>query len=177
VPAALAGLLGVLLRKQFSKFGRDVSFEGWIDIPQRGGWIIIGDSVHICRRVEFSVPQGSVLSIGYGVFIGRGAIVSAHNRVEIGVNTMLGEYVSIHDNNRRTSHPGQPIASQGFSSEPIHISKNCWVGAHSILIKGCSLEAGCIVGAGAVVTKKNPGGMTVVGVPGEPFYKEPGTLS
>ena len=152
----------------FSKMGRGVAFEGWIDISQRGGRIVLGDGVHICRMVEFSLPQGGELIIGDGVFIGRGVVVSVHSRVEIGAHTMIGEYVSIHDNNHRTSDPDQPIACQGFSTEPIRIGRNCWIGAHSVLVKGCSLEAGCTVGAGAVVTKQFPAGMTVVGVPGKP---------
>ena len=152
----------------FSKMGQGVAFEGWIDISQRGGRIVLGDGVHICRMVEFSLPQGGELIIGDGVFIGRGVVVSVHSRVEIGAHTMIGEYVSIHDNNHRTSDPDQPIACQGFSTEPIRIGRNCWIGAHSVLVKGCSLEAGCTVGAGAVVTKQFPAGMTVVGVPGKP---------
>jgi acetyltransferase-like isoleucine patch superfamily enzyme len=81
---------------------------------------------------------------------------------------MIGEYVSIHDNNHCTSHPDRPLARQGFSSQPIRIGRNCWIGTHSVLVKGCSLEEGCIVGAGAVVTKAFPPGTTIVGVPGKP---------
>jgi acetyltransferase-like isoleucine patch superfamily enzyme len=151
----------------FSKLGQGVAFEGWIDIPQRGGRIVLGDGAHICRMVEFSLPQGGELTIGDGAFIGRGVVVSAHSRVEIGANTMIGEYVSIHDNNHGTSDPDQPIARQGFSTEPIRIGRNCWIGAHAVLVKGCSLEAACTVGAGAVVTKRFPAGTTVVGMPGK----------
>jgi acetyltransferase-like isoleucine patch superfamily enzyme len=83
----------------FSKLGQGVAFEGWIDIPQRRGRIVLGDRVHVCQLVEFSLPQGGELIVGEGVFIGRGVVVSAHSRVEIGAHTMIGEYVSIHDNN------------------------------------------------------------------------------
>jgi acetyltransferase-like isoleucine patch superfamily enzyme len=155
-------------RYMFKEVGRGVIIEGWIDIPQRGGQISLGAGAHICRLVEFSIPRGGELIIGSGVFIGRGVVVSAHQLVEIGANTMIGESVSIHDNNHCTSDLNQPISKQGFTSEPLHIGTNCWIGSHSVLVKGSSLEAGCIVGAGAVVTRKYPERTKVLGVPAVP---------
>ena len=54
-------------RSLFHRLGKGVGFEGWIDIPQKGGKIIIGDQAHICRLVEFSVPNGGELIVTFGV--------------------------------------------------------------------------------------------------------------
>jgi acetyltransferase-like isoleucine patch superfamily enzyme len=154
----------------FSHLGKGVTFQGWVEIPQRGGRVIIGDYVTICRRVEFSVPNGGELFLGDNVFIGPGVIISAHKMVEIGADSLIGEYVSIHDNNHITARLDLPIAGQGFTTEAIHLGKNCWVGAHSVLVQGSGLSDGCILGAGAVLVGKIPTSATVVGVPAKAVH-------
>ena len=152
-------------RSSFRHLGKGVTFQGWVDIPQKGGRLIIGDGVMICRRVEFSVPKGGELVLGDNVFIGPGTIISAHRRVEIGSHSLLGEYVSIHDNNHITSRKDLPIAEQGFTAEALSLGENCWIGAHSVLVQGSGLEDCCILGAGAVLVSKFSRDTTVVGVP------------
>jgi acetyltransferase-like isoleucine patch superfamily enzyme len=161
----------VIGRLVFKKMGKGVKFEGWIDIPQRGGLITIGNGVRVCRLVEFSVPKSGTLVVGDGVYIGRGVIMSAHSKIVIGANTLVAENVSIHDNNHNhcTTDPNCTIPSQGFSSAPVEIGCNCWIGAHAILVKGSGLGAGCTVGAGAVVTKTFPARTTIIGVPARPI--------
>ena len=77
-------------RLMFAQLGKGVRFEGWIDIPQRGGKIAIGDRAYICRYVELSVPRGAELLLGDSVFLGRGVVISAHRKVAIGEHSMLG---------------------------------------------------------------------------------------
>jgi maltose O-acetyltransferase len=40
-----------------------------------------------------------------------------------------------------------------FSTAPITIGDDVWIGAHAIILKGVALGDGCVVAAGAVVTK------------------------
>lgn len=157
----------------FAKLGKGARFEGWVDIPQRGGRIEIGDDVHLCRLVEFSVPAGGELIIGDGSFIGRGVVISAHKQVAIGHYTMLGEFVSIHDNDHRLDKPDAPIGEQGFVSAPLVIGANCWIGAKAVLVRGSGLGEHCVLGAGAVLTKRLPPGTMAVGVPASPRAKRP----
>lgn len=50
---------------------------------------------------------------------------------------------------RRTSN-------EGTKSAPIVIEDDVWVGAHSIILKGVTIGARSIIGAGSVVTKNIP---------------------
>ena len=143
--------------------------EGWIEIPQRGGRIILGRGVHIARNVEFSVPKGGSLTIGDRAFVGRGVVISAHKSVVIGADSLLGEYVCIHDNNHVTKEPNRPIAAQGFESGELVVGVNSWIGSNVTLVMGSSIGDNCIVGAGAVVTKVFPNGSRIGGVPARPL--------
>ena len=152
-------------RPSFYRLGRGVKFEGWVDVPQKGGKIIIGGQGYICRFIEFSVPAGGELLVGDKVFIGRGVVISAHRKVAIGNHTMLGEYVSIHDNDHRLDQGDLPIAERGYVSDALEIGSNCWIGAKAVLVRGSGMEDNCVLGAGAVLTRSMPAGTTAVGVP------------
>jgi acetyltransferase-like isoleucine patch superfamily enzyme len=152
-------------RFSFAKLGKGVRFEGWIDIPQRGGKISIGDRVHLCRFIEFSVPHSGELWLGSRVFVGRGVVVSAHKRVSIGAETQIAEYVMIHDNDHRFLDSNIAVASQGFSSDDLSVGCNCWIGAGATLLRGAAVGANAVIGAGSVVTRPIPARSVAVGVP------------
>ena len=158
-------------RATFIHLGKGVRFEGWVDVPQKGGRISIGDQAYICRFVEFSVGAGGELIVGEKVFIGRGVVISAHQRVAIGRQTMLGEYVSIHDNDHRTDRGDLPVAERGYVSNALEIGPNCWIGAKSVLVRGSGMEENCVLGAGAVLTRHLSQGTVAVGVPARPIVQ------
>lgn len=138
----------------FTKMGRGCIFEGWIDFPQRGGRILLGDGVRICRMVELSVTCGAELRIGNGVFIGRGMLINAQELVEIGHHSQVAEYSAIHDNDHAFSDAKTLIRDQGMVSKPVLVGADVWVGAQSMLVAGATVPDGCVVGAKTLVTSK-----------------------
>ena len=48
---------------------------------------------------------------------------------------------------------------------PIHIGKNCWIGAGAIILPGITIGDNTVVGAGSIVTKDLPSGVVAVGNP------------
>lgn len=149
----------------FSDMGKGCRFEGWIDLPQRGRKIRLGDHVHICRRVTITVTHDGELTIGNNVFIGPGVVISSHQRIVIGDDSLIAEYVSIYDNDHGTAELAKPISTQGYVSEPCEIGAGCWVGAGSKILRGGGLGRDCILGAGAVLKKVLPDASVAVGVP------------
>ena len=103
----------------FTKMGRGCIFEGWIDFPQHGGRILLGDGVRICRMVELSVTRGAELRIGNEAFIGRGILINAQELVEIGHHSQIAEYTAIHDNDHAFSDAKTLIRDQGMVSKPV----------------------------------------------------------
>ena len=48
---------------------------------------------------------------------------------------------------------------------PIKIGDNCWFGANVSVMPGVTIGAGCVIAAGAVVTKDMPANSLIAGVP------------
>ncbi|MBK6741977.1 MAG: acyltransferase [Hydrogenophilales bacterium] len=149
----------------FVGLGHGCRFEGWVEFPLRGGKVMLGDRVYVCRRTTWTVLDGATLSLGSGVFIGPGIVMSAHRAIRVGNDSLLAEYVSIYDNEHIWSDIHKPIAEQGYATSPCSIGNGCWIGSGSKILMGGSLGDNCILGAGAVLKKPLPAGVVAVGVP------------
>lgn len=80
-----------------------------------------------------------------------------HDTVAIGDNVKIGACVLITDTD---AHPMDYMAhrtsNEGTKSAPIVIEDDVWMGTHSIILKGVTIGARSIIGAGSVVTKNIP---------------------
>jgi acetyltransferase-like isoleucine patch superfamily enzyme len=83
----------------------------------------------------------------------------------IGDHCLFGEGVSIHDENHRGGRGDLPVARRGFTTAPIFIGRNVWVGAKATILQGVTIGDNAIVGAHAVVTRDVPANMLALGVP------------
>ena len=83
--------------------------------------------------------------------------------IYIGDYTMLGPNVTI----ATAGHPILPeLRQKGLQyNMPVHIGKNCWVGAGVIIMPGITIGDNVVIGAGSVVTKDIPSNMVAVGNP------------
>lgn len=153
------------MRLFFDRLGKGCTFEGWIEIPQRNGRIVLGDGVYVCRRTTWTVLNGATLCLGNDVFIGPGVMISTHRAVNIGNDSLVAEYVSIYDNEHIWTDMRKPIREQGYTTTACSIGNGCWIGAGSKILMGGSLGDDCILGAGSVLKKSIPGGVVAAGVP------------
>ncbi len=64
-------------------------------------------------------------------------------------------------------HPRDPaLRRQGYeSAKPVWIGANVWIGSGAIILPGISVGDDAIIGAGSVVTRDVPFGITVMGNP------------
>lgn len=76
---------------------------------------------------------------------------------------MIGPNVTL----ASASHPIWPaLRERGYQYNlPIHIGKNCWLGAGVIVVPGVTIGDNSVIGAGAVVTKDIPANVVAVGTP------------
>ena len=83
--------------------------------------------------------------------------------IYVGDNTMFGPNVTV----ATAGHPILPeLREQGYQYNfPVHIGKNCWIGAGAIIVPGVTIGDNTVIGAGSVVTKDIPANVVAVGNP------------
>lgn len=140
-------------------FGNNLSIDRWcyIDALSTDG-IKLGNNVSIGKSTTIEC-SGSMSNIGKGLVVKNNVGFGTHGffgcagGVEIGDNTIMGNFVSFHSENHCFSNPTIPIRLQGVSREGIKIGQNCWIGAKVTVLDGVIIGNGCIIAAGAVVKK------------------------
>ncbi len=83
--------------------------------------------------------------------------------IYIGESTMIGPNVTI----ATAGHPIDPSLRRAVYQYniPVHIGKNCWIGAGAVILPGVTIGDNSVIGAGSVVTKDIPSGVVAVGNP------------
>ncbi len=104
-----------------------------------------------------------VLHIAEDVFVGRDCLFDLKDTITIGARATLAFRVTLltHWN------PGASrlAATHPPSHAPVTIGEDAYIGTQATILPGVTLGAGCIVAAGAVVTRDVPPGVRVAGVP------------
>ena len=116
--------------------------------------------------------DGTRIRIGNGNYFNRNVMIDACGLVEIGDENMFGPDIYITDSNH-TFGPGKAPKDFPMRAGSVKIGNRCWIGAKATILKGVELGDGCVVAAGAVVTRSVPGGGIVAGVPARPMKTSP----
>ncbi|MGE8328342.1 acyltransferase [Pseudomonas urmiensis] len=155
---ALVGRRVDLICRTHIKFGRalNVGDDCVINALSIDG-VVIGDHVSIQKRTVIECTGslrfiGRGLKLGDNVGIGSNSFLGCAGGIEIGSDTILGNFVSLHAENHNYTQLDVPIRSQGVSRVGIKIGRDCWIGAKVTILDGAVIEDGCIIAAGALVT-------------------------
>lgn len=83
--------------------------------------------------------------------------------IYVGDYTMFGPNVVV----ATAGHPILPeLREQAYQyNAPVHIGRNCWIGAGVMIVPGITIGDNVVVGAGSVVTKDIPSNVVAVGNP------------
>jgi acetyltransferase-like isoleucine patch superfamily enzyme len=124
---------------------------------------ILGQSIDPSTTVlaPFSTNFGKHTTIGKNVFINHGCSFLDLGGITIEDDVLIGPQVKIVTEN----HPVDPSNRKSLDVKSVHIGKNVWLGAGSIVLPGVTVGENSIVAAGAVVTKDVPANTIVGGVP------------
>lgn len=106
---------------------------------------------------------GAHVHFGKNIYANFNLTLVDDTHIYVGDNTMFGPNVTL----ATAGHPVLPeLREKGYQFNiPIHIGKNCWIGAGSVILPGVTVGDGSIIGAGSVVTKDIPSGVVAVGNP------------
>lgn len=130
-----------LLQEMFAEIG-----EGcYIEPPLHSNWG--GHHVHF----------------GSHIYANFGLTLVDDTHIYVGDHTMFGPHVIL----ATAGHPILPeLREKGYQyNAPIHIGKNCWLGAGVIVLPGLQIGDNTVIGAGSVVTKDIPANVVAVGNP------------
>lgn len=144
----------------------------------RGGRMSIGSDfamnngirynpIGCAQPCTFFVDNGAHLSIGNNVGISQTTII-AHADITIEDNVKIGGGTSIYTSDFHSLDATKRASSHDIEfrvQKPVYISKNAFIGAHSIILKGVTIGENSIVGAGSVVTHSIPSNQVWAGNP------------
>ena len=130
-----------LLKEMFAEIGEDC----YIEPPFHANWG--GKHVHFgkCVYANFNFT----------------AVDDTH--IYVGDYTMFGPNVIL----ATAGHPILPkLRQEAYQyNMPVHIGKNCWLGAGVIVLPGVTIGDNTVIGAGSVVTKDIPSNVVAIGNP------------
>ena len=108
---------------------------------------------------------GKGFKVGNNVGLGTKGHYGCAGGIEIGDDTIIGNYVSFHSENHNFSDLDKPIRLQGVNHKGIYIGKNCWIGAKVTILDGAKVGNGCVIAAGSVVINCFPDNCVIGGIP------------
>ncbi len=130
-----------MLKNMFAEIGDDC----YIEPPLHANWA--GKHVHF----------------GKGVYANFNLTLVDDTHIYVGDYTMLGPNVVLTTAGHPILPELRPLAYQ--YNLPIHIGKNCWLGAGVIVLPGVTIGDNSVIGAGSIVTKDIPANVVAVGNP------------
>lgn len=128
-----------------------------------GAKLRLANGVVIDRFADITAKYGH-LEIGARTYVGQFSVICARDAIMIGSDCLIAEHVSIRDQDHRFG-PGIITAEAGFSTGPITVGNNVWIGAKATVTKGVSIGHNVVIGANAVVTRDIPANCIATGAP------------
>ena len=122
----------------------------------------VGENCYI-ESPYFANWGGHHVHLGNYVYANFNLTMVDDTHIYVGDCTMFGPNVVI----ATAGHPIDPeLRSKGLQYNlPVHIGKNCWLGAGVIVMPGVTIGDNTVIGAGSIVTKDIPANVVAVGNP------------
>lgn len=119
---------------------------------------VLGGHGFNCHIEGYSIGLGENVFLGDNVFIGPNAtFLCSDARIIIGSNVMFGPNVSIATGNHRIDVVGEYMinvkSKRPCDDEDVVIEDDVWIGMNTIILKGCKIGRGSVIGANSIVTK------------------------
>ena len=152
--------------------------------------ITIGNSIIVYRNCDILASGKGNVQIGDDCIVGSDFRLYCREQISIGNHVLISWNVFISDYDAHSTHPGERLIeinyiqntffpnfrkpnreemrigyAPEYSSKPITIGDNVWIGANVIILKGVSVGSGSVIAAGSVVTKDIPENCIAAGNP------------
>lgn len=164
------GVERLVVGERLRRRGLSLSRSAWVNVAHHDR-IIFGRR---CRVARGSLLVANDNARGPGrirmrdnVLVGEYANIRATGcDVILGTDVLLAQFVSLIGANHALDDQGLPMEEDDIQGPAgIVLEDRCWLGVGCVVLPGVELGRGCVVGAGAIVTKSWPTKSRLVGVP------------
>ena len=106
---------------------------------------------------------GKHVHFGKNVYANFNLTMVDDTHIYVGDFTMFAPNVTV----ATAGHPIDPALRERALqyNAPVHIGRNCWIGAGALIMPGVTIGDNTVIGAGSVVTHDIPAGVVAVGNP------------
>lgn len=136
-------------------------------------WLPVSYHFKPAKSIRAYFGKRILKSYGSNINIERGSMFNGHctlgsnssiginselnGPVEIGNNVMMGPEVIIYTQNHEYKDTSHTMIEQGYQEyRSVVIGDDVWIGRRVIILPGVTIGNGCVIGAGAIVTKSFP---------------------
>jgi maltose O-acetyltransferase len=147
---------------------------GWLrPVIYRFGGLSIGAGTRIYGKVEVEGAGAFTrnVSVGHACMFTTPLYLNASAEIRIGNEVIIGHHVVIITDDHRMDDPTRRCGER--FSRPVVVEDGVWVAARATILPGVTLGRGCVVAAGALVTRDVPPHTLVGGVPARPIKTLP----
>jgi len=166
-----------IINKSKILVGNNVNIGEYVTLSALGkDGIKIDDNVSIGSFSQLVVSTsynniGSHIFLGKNVGFGEFSYLGGAGGLEIGDDTIIGQYFSAHPENHNFNDDKKSIRLQGVSRKGIKIGKNCWIGSKVTILDGVNIGKNSVIASGAVVNKSFEDNVVIGGVPAKIIKK------
>ena len=119
-----------------------------------------GNGVMIGRNSLITVRENAIFTMGEMSSFNADCKIACQQRITIGDNTIFGPNVLVYDHDHIFDSNG--VKRNEFTTKPITIGHDCWVGAGTVILKGSTIGDRCIIGAGSIIKGDIPSGTILI---------------
>lgn len=129
----------------------------------KGSKVSLGRKIRIHSGSKIKVRPGAQLRIGDNVKINYYCVIACQDTISIGDGTEFGPSVYLYDHDHDYRKGLCANSDEAcFKKAPVHIGKNCWIGANTVILRGTTIGDNCVVGAGCVLKGTYPPNSVIV---------------
>jgi len=160
--AMFGGVAEIGPRVRFLDGGSVANIRGERGAVRIGAHSIIGGEL-------LTFAHGGSIAIGEWCYVGAGTRIWSAAEIVIGDRVLVSHGVNIHDSDSHPRDPGarhqqfvaiarhgHPRFITGIAAAPVKIGDDAWIGFNATVLKGVTIGARSIVGAGSIVTRDVP---------------------
>ncbi len=113
--------------------------------------------------MKFRLGKGATIQMNCrfdavkGLVLGENSIINSHCRIDTRGDILIGKNVAISQNSTFLT-ADHDLNSHDFKGRifPVQIEDFVWVGTQVVILPGCSIKYGSVIGVGSVITKDVP---------------------